>query len=115
MSSPKKEKSASAPEAKECANCLAPEGGHGITLKACTRCKATHYCGRACQTAHWKGGHKRFCVTPEERAPQPVLTPLAPLWAPSELEKSQPVKCAICLDPLSSGAFAPSLHTRFSR
>ena len=54
----KKDKGAAAPEARECANCLAPEGQHGVTLKACTRCRLTHYCGRACQTAHWKAGHQ---------------------------------------------------------
>ena len=41
MSSKGKDKGAFAPEAKECANCLAPDGRHGVTLKACTRCKAT--------------------------------------------------------------------------
>jgi len=71
--STKKDKGA-APEANVCAHCLAPEGSHGVVLKACTRYKATHYCGRACQSAHWRAGHKQFCVTPEERAPQPVST-----------------------------------------
>ena len=58
-----------APETKECAHCLAPDGQHGVALKACIRCKAAFYCGRACQTAHWRAGHKQFCVTPGERAP----------------------------------------------
>ena len=58
-----------APENKECANCLAPDGQHGVALKACIRCKAAFYCGRACQTAHWRAGHKQFCVTPGERVP----------------------------------------------
>ena len=72
----KKDKGASAPEAKKCANCLASDGENGVTLKACTRCKITDYCGRACQTAHWKAGHKQHCVTPEERrAPQPASNP----------------------------------------
>ena len=44
MASSKKDKDASAPEAEECANCFAPEGRRGVTLKACTRCTATHYC-----------------------------------------------------------------------
>ena len=102
MSSLKKDKGASAPEAKECANCLAPEGRHGVTLKACTRCKATHYCGRACQTAHWKGGHKQFCLSPDERSPQP--TPLGSTGSPVLFEEQQSVECAICLDPLDSKA-----------
>jgi hypothetical protein len=47
-------------EAKECADCLAPEGQHGVFLSACAPHNLTHYCGRACQTAHWKAGHRSF-------------------------------------------------------
>jgi len=108
----KKDKDASAPEAKECANCLAPEGRHGVTLKACIRCKASHYCGRACQTAHWKAGHKKFCVTPEERVPpKPLLSP-----ASSQSDRAPAgdiTECAICLDPLDLAAtcMLPCSHT----
>ena len=28
----------------------------------CARCKVVHYCGPACQRAHWKAGHKRTCT-----------------------------------------------------
>jgi hypothetical protein len=52
-------------DAKKCANCLAPDGQNCIALKACARCKTTHYCGRPCQNKHWKAGHKELCVTPE--------------------------------------------------
>ena len=106
----KKDKGAAAPEANVCAHCLAPEGSHGVVLKACTRCKATHYCGRACQTAHWRAGHKQFCVTPEERAPQPASSTR---MQPPE-EDLRPVECAVCLDPLASGAALctlPCTHT----
>uniref|UniRef100_A0A7S2CSQ1 MYND-type domain-containing protein n=2 Tax=Octactis speculum TaxID=3111310 RepID=A0A7S2CSQ1_9STRA len=43
-----------------CANC-----GGGTKLFVCSRCKRTHYCSRACQSAHWKakGGHKADCST----------------------------------------------------
>lgn len=27
----------------------------------CARCGKTHYCSKACQTAHWKASHKREC------------------------------------------------------
>ena len=118
MTSKKKEVN---PETKECANCLAPEGRHGVTLKACIRCKATHYCGRACQTAHWKAGHKQFCVTPEERMPSKP----PPMPPPSEARAFGPRpedprselgganECAICLDPLNSGTVCtlPCTHT----
>jgi hypothetical protein len=101
----KKDKGAAAPEARECANCLALEGQHGVTLKACTRCKLTHYCGRACQTAHWKAGHKQQCLTPEERrAPQPE--PAAVIRGTAKVSTTHaeqgPDECPICLDPLAS-------------
>jgi len=68
-----KEHGAASPEASVCTHCPALEGSHGIVPKACTRCKATHYYGRACQTAHLQAGHKQLCVTPKEQAPQPAL------------------------------------------
>ena len=110
---PTKKDKGAAPEANVCAHCLAPEGSHGVVLKACTRCKATHYCGRACQTAHWRAGHKQFCVTPEERAPQPASTTWSTRIQPPE-EDLRPVECAVCLDPLASGAALctlPCTHT----
>jgi uncharacterized membrane protein YgcG len=30
-------------------------------LSRCTRCKVARYCGRTCQLAHWKRGHKQLC------------------------------------------------------
>jgi TPR repeat protein len=47
-----------------CSNCgiAAAEGSGGIALKPCSRCKAVVYCGKKCQTQHWKsGGHKAAC------------------------------------------------------
>ena len=34
---------------------------HSKTLKACSQCKVVRYCGKECQTAHWKGGHSKAC------------------------------------------------------
>jgi len=107
----KKDKGAAAPEANVCAHCLAPEGSHGVVLKACTRCKATRYCSRACQIAHWRAGHKH-CVTPEERTPQ--LAPLSSTRIQPPEKDHQPSECAVCLDPLASGAnlcTLPCTHT----
>ena len=31
-------------------------------FKACPKCRAVYYCGRACQSAHWQhGGHRQVC------------------------------------------------------
>ena len=45
-----------------CARC----GIVAADLKACVRCKAVVYCGRACQVAHWKAGHKQDCTACEK-------------------------------------------------
>ena len=42
-----------------CAHC----GKQGDGFKRCSICKATHYCGSACQKADWKR-HKKECTTP---------------------------------------------------
>ena len=47
----------------KCGNCGVtaedtPEG----KLKECSRCHSAWYCGKECQTEHWKAGHKSDCV-----------------------------------------------------
>ena len=44
---------------KKCANCGIEKSG-GTKFWACAKCKATHYCSRDCQSAHWKV-HKAGC------------------------------------------------------
>ena len=44
-----------------CASCSAESGPGGAALKPCSRCKAVSYCGKECQRAHWKAGHKAAC------------------------------------------------------
>ena len=73
-----KKKGSGPSDARECGNGSALEDPPDIKLTACARCHMVYYCGRACQVQHWKrkpGGHKQFCVTPEERWPisQPEL------------------------------------------
>mmetsp|Transcript_36107 Transcript_36107/g.53040 ORF Transcript_36107/g.53040 Transcript_36107/m.53040 type:complete len:240 (+) Transcript_36107:1-720(+) len=50
-----------------CGNCGVaskdtPEGKLKEKLKECGRCHSTWYCGKECQTEHWKAGHKSDCV-----------------------------------------------------
>jgi len=42
-----------------CANCGVMEKAGGIVLKPCGRCKVVVYCGKECQTQHWKTGGQR--------------------------------------------------------
>ena len=75
----------------ECANCSLPEQP-GVTLRPCSRCKLVRYCGTECQSQHWKkGGHKQFCVAPDQRKPQPTAKAEVVLAGPT---------CAICIDDL---------------
>ena len=43
-----------------CFTCSRPPAP-GTRLLRCTSCKTTTYCGRRCQVAHWKTGHKAAC------------------------------------------------------
>eukprot|EP01116_Phalansterium_solitarium_P018745 TRINITY_DN5079_c0_g1_i1.p1 TRINITY_DN5079_c0_g1~~TRINITY_DN5079_c0_g1_i1.p1 ORF type:complete len:149 (+),score=7.93 TRINITY_DN5079_c0_g1_i1:780-1226(+) len=36
-------------------------------LKRCAGCERVSYCGKTCQTSHWKAEHKRVCKTLKER------------------------------------------------
>ena len=59
----------SAPVVRIC-ECCGAEGAR----KACSRCKASFYCGIQCQRKHWKAGHRVKCV----EAPAPIATPAVP-------------------------------------
>ena len=45
---------------ERCANCTIPLDRE--RKMCCVECKAMYYCGRDCQAAHWKAGHKKDCV-----------------------------------------------------
>ena len=50
-------------ESQKCSYCLnTAEECPGGTLKSCARCSGAWYCGRECQIAAWKAGHKLDCV-----------------------------------------------------
>jgi hypothetical protein len=44
---------------RTCFTCGKKRGEH--ELQTCARCKLAKYCGRECQTADWKAGHKAVC------------------------------------------------------
>ena len=45
----------------KCAHC-SKQGSAASPLHKCSTCKAVMYCGRECQLAHWKLGHKADCA-----------------------------------------------------
>ena len=42
----------------ECKVCKASQ----VNLFRCSRCRSVSYCSKACQTLHWKNGHKKTCI-----------------------------------------------------
>ncbi|PNH10029.1 hypothetical protein TSOC_003276 [Tetrabaena socialis] len=44
-----------------CSN-LAGDSETDLRLQSCSKCAATAYCCRACQVAHWRGGHREACA-----------------------------------------------------
>jgi len=103
-------KKAADPSLKDCANC--ETNGAKLT---CAKCKATHYCSKACQTQHWKNGHKALCVTPEERRPRLVASvadkgDIMPAGAADT--EGDGGECPICLESFSGGTLCtlPCTH-----
>lgn len=70
----------------ECGNCGEPETKKD-GMNVCARCRRVRYCTRSCQAAHWKTGHKKFCIKPE--ACKPGDQPLE--------DRAAEVQCVICL------------------
>ncbi|KAF7340808.1 SET domain-containing protein [Mycena sanguinolenta] len=55
------ESETSAVSPKKCQGCGKEEEPKKTKLLRCSRCLGTLYCGKECQTAAWKGGHKHEC------------------------------------------------------
>ena len=41
----------------------------GVGTNRCGGCGAAHYCGRDCQSRHWKNGHKNVCAGRQPKKP----------------------------------------------
>ena len=57
------------PKPFECATCYRPHDPSEHKLRPCKRCHRVYYCGRECQTEHWKkvtNGHKQRCNKKEK-------------------------------------------------
>lgn len=74
----------------ECGNC----GSKGASLRACSRCKLTHFCNPACQKQNWNaiGGHKKHCISVAQR-----IKISSELESPNDKDQEK-VKCVICLE-----------------
>ena len=93
---------------EECASCAITETYVQIKLKRCSRCKTVSYCSKECQKLHWvKGGHREFCVPPQERVPD---------YDSAETETPNKSICLICRLEVSHAAenelwTLPCVHT----
>lgn len=84
--------------AVECANCgVVTADNPGVVLKPCSRCTLVFYCGKDCQSAHWKKRlhpHKRYCC--------PLGKTVAP---PDHFVKNGAhpfgAKCPRCIEPFA--------------
>jgi len=92
----------------ECSNC-----GKTTNLKLCARCQMQKYCSTACQRQHWKatGGHKKFCVSKEERKKNSMSIDFS-----TRADKDQSsIFCSICIeeiiqDPISEDVILQCRH-----
>ena len=113
MASKKKDKCAANPEANVCAHCLAQESPDA-KLSICSRCGLVSYCSKDCQRAHWKANHKHHCVSKADRTPPASSSPSTATRIKPPDKDLPPDECAVCLDPLASGAALctlPCTHT----
>ena len=100
----KKKPSASTDEG--CGHCggAASSSLPGGKLSKCARCGTVAYCSKDCQRAHWKAGHKQFCVPKADRVPSQQQSPKAAAAAGEQGEGAiGGEECAVCLELLGRG------------
>ncbi len=88
----------------------------GKKLLACQRCKRVRYCGRPCQLAGWRRGHKESCGKCLPR-PSRVATggPQYVLAALREYHAAHSGLSFACLTRLGAMALDPEQHTKYLR
>ena len=99
--------------------------GQEGAAKCCSGCKGAFYCSIACQTQHWKAGHKYKCFKAEKPSaataaatatttPRPAAVGGAAQGSGGGAGASHDEECAICLDALQQPQTMPCGH-RFCR
>jgi hypothetical protein len=77
-----------------CASCNSPDAEN-----VCSGCHAVHYCGKACQHAHW-GTHKAPCrALRAAAAGPPPLQPPPPLFCgncAAAVDRLSMIRCGSC-------------------
>lgn len=97
-----------------CMACNALVGKHeSLKLLACQRCKRVRYCGRACQLAGWRRGHKESCG---KHLPRPSkITNGSPQYVLSVLREFHAANGGLsfaCLSRLAAFALDPNDHKK---
>jgi len=63
----------------------------------CGQCKLVYYCGKECQTKHWKEGHKKDCQLTSANVFSNPFVPLKKDQVDWEATPKEDVPCSICL------------------
>jgi hypothetical protein len=71
-------------------------GANNPNLKACSKCRVTKYCGRECQLADWKAGHKKVCGEATKASDEATLSASSEGVLPSSLETVWPDEFTKC-------------------
>jgi len=77
--------------------------------KVCQKCKATHYCSRACQVLDWKtGGHKDSCEAAQEAARRGALTATQRADRDAFVDARALIRSHMAMDPAMCRALSDS-------
>ena len=86
-----KKKSSGPPPPLRCAHCGKAAGPAGEKLVQCTACRQVRYCGKPCQTAHWRAAHQAQCKQFRKLS---AVAAKNKLLAGKGLQQSPPSKCS---------------------
>lgn len=70
LQGPNETPKSSSMDTKICSNSTC---GKSTNLAQCGRCRQVQYCSSECQKLHWKAGHKKNCLAPEQALVQKAM------------------------------------------